>query len=50
MNNVGFVTARDRFTIDVDRNALTDRISDFRDLHIEDQKFVEAYRLKDTSS
>jgi len=50
VGNVGFVTARDRFVIDVDRDTLTDRISDFRDLRIEDHEFVESYRLKNTSS
>lgn len=51
-SNVGFVTARDKFVIDFDKNELRRRISDFR---IEEKNFstrelAQRYGLKDTSS
>jgi len=49
-SNIGFVTARDRFAIDIDPDKLTQRISDFRNLYIPDQEFADAYGLKNTSS
>jgi len=49
-NNVGFVTARDHFLIDFDRDALRRRMIEFRSLSLPDASFEERYGLKNTSS
>jgi predicted helicase len=50
VNNVGIVTARDRFAIDFDKNILKNRIRQFRDLKIDDEFLKQAFKLKDTST
>ncbi len=51
VNNVGIVTARDHFAIDIDLEKLKTRISQFRDVKRLDDDFIRsAYRLKDTST
>lgn len=50
VNNVGIVTARDKFAIDFDLNQLKNRIRQFRDKNIPDSIIKEAYLLKDTST
>ncbi len=49
-NNVGFVTARDRFVIDFEREPLKRRIEKFRDETTSEEMVRERYRLRDTSS
>lgn len=50
VNNVGIVTARDKFAIDFDKNTLKNRIRQFLDLKIDNILIVEAFKLKDTST
>ena len=50
INNVGIVTARDKFAIDFDKNILKNRIRQFRDLLLDNILFKEAFKLKDTST
>ena len=50
INNVGIVTARDKFSIDFDRNILRNRIRQFRDLKVENFLIKKAFKLKDTST
>jgi len=50
VNNVGIVTARDRFAIDFEINTLKSRIRQFRNLQIDDSLIKETYNLKDTST
>ena len=48
LNNVGVVTARDKFIVDSDRNALQKRIEDFFEL--KDYEIIEKYGLKENKS
>ncbi len=50
VNNVGIVTARDKFAIDFDQNILKNRIRQFRDLKIDNLLIKEGFKLKDTST
>ena len=50
MNNVGIVTARDNFAIDINIKQLEARIRQFRDLRLDDAFIKQAYNLKDTST
>jgi len=50
INNVGIVTARDKFAIDFDQNILKNRIRQFRDLSLDNILIKEAFKLKDTST
>ncbi|MGC9353239.1 MAG: type ISP restriction/modification enzyme [Mariniphaga sp.] len=50
VNNVGIVTARDRFAIDFDLISLKNRILQFRNLKIDEGLIKETYNLKDTST
>ncbi len=50
VNNVGIVTARDKFAIDFDQNILKNRIRQFRDLKVENLLIKEGFKLKDTST
>ncbi|RXG62847.1 DNA methyltransferase [Candidatus Atribacteria bacterium 1244-E10-H5-B2] len=50
VNNVGIVTARDKFAIDFDKNTLKNRIRQFLDLKIDNILIAEAFKLKDTST
>lgn len=50
INNVGFVTGRDEFAIDIDRKSLEARVDDFRDPTIKDDEIAEKYGLHDTTS
>lgn len=52
LNNVGFVSARDSFVIDIDQSALRTRIEDFRAkaVDVSDDEIKMKYELKDTSS
>jgi len=50
VNNVGFVTGRDDFAIDIAKEALEARIDDFRDPNISDDEIVDKYGLHDTTS
>ena len=50
VNNVGIVTARDKFVIDFDLDDLMFRIIQFRNLNLNCEIFREAYGLKDTST
>jgi predicted helicase len=50
VNNVGMVTARDKFAIDFDQNILKNRIRQFRDLLLDNILIKEAFKLKDTST
>jgi len=50
VNNVGIVTARDKFAIDFDQNILKNRIRQFRDLLLDNILIKEAFKLKDTST
>ncbi len=50
INNVGIVTARDKFAIDFDHNILKNRIRQFRDLLLDNSLIQEAFKLKDTST
>lgn len=48
LNNVGVVTARDKFIVDSDRNTLQKRIEDFFEL--KDYEIIEKYGLKENKS
>ena len=48
INVTGIVTARDRFVLDFDRDALLRRIGQFRDRSLPDEFIRQAYGLKDT--
>lgn len=48
--NVGFVTARDKFVIDINQDDLMNRISNFRNLNIANDIFIDSHNLKNTSS
>jgi len=48
VNVTGIVTARDRFVLDFDRDALLRRIGQFRDRSLTDDFIRQAYGLKDT--
>ena len=50
VNNVGIVTARDKFSIDFDKNILRNRIRQFRDLKVDNVLIKEGFKLKDTST
>jgi predicted helicase len=50
VNNVGIVTARDRFAIDFELNPLKNRIRQFRNLKIDESLIKETYNLRDTST
>jgi len=50
VNNVGIVTARDKFAIDFEENILKNRIRQFRDLKVDNNIIKEAFKLKDTST
>jgi len=50
VSSVGVVTARDKFVIDFDKNALKTRIKIFRDLSIPDDVIEKRFKLKDTST
>ena len=50
VNSVGIVTARDKFVIDFDIEALKRRIEMFRDLSISDEVIKQTFKLKDTST
>jgi predicted helicase len=50
LNNVGMVTARDKFCIDNNLNLLKIRIDEFADKNIDDNTILNRYNLKDTSS
>jgi predicted helicase len=49
-NSVGIVTARDKFVIDTDKNALKRRIRMFCDENIPDELIGDPYKLKDKSN
>ncbi len=49
-NNVGFVTARDKFATDFDKSKLEDRLIDFSDLAKSDDFIGARYGLHNTSS
>ena len=50
VNSVGIVTARDKFVIDFDKEALRKRIVDFRNPSISDEIIKQKFKLKDTST
>ena len=50
VNNVGIVTARDKFAIDFDQNILRNRIRQFVDLKVDNLLIKEGFKLKDTST
>jgi len=50
INNVGIVTARDNFVMDLDKNKIESRIEMFRDSSRPDSLFKEKFGLKDTST
>ncbi len=50
INNVGIVTARDKFAIGFSQNILKNRIRQFRDLLLDNTLLKEAFKLKDTST
>jgi len=50
VNNVGIITARDKFAIDFDQNILRNRIRQFRDLKVDNILIKEGFKLKDTST
>jgi len=50
VNCTGIVTARDKFVIDFDREALKRRIAMFQDLSIPDEVIEQRFKLKDTST
>ncbi|MBN2398218.1 MAG: DNA methyltransferase, partial [Deltaproteobacteria bacterium] len=49
VNSVGIVTARDKFVIDMGKEALTRRIRMLRDEKMPDELIAEPYKLKDKS-
>ncbi|MBU0988121.1 MAG: N-6 DNA methylase, partial [Proteobacteria bacterium] len=50
VNSVGIVTARDKFVIDTDKNALKRRIKMLCDVTIPDELIQQPYKLKDKSN
>jgi predicted helicase len=48
INSTGVKTHRDHFVLDFDRSALHQRISDFRDSSISDERIASLYKLEDT--
>jgi predicted helicase len=50
VNNVGIVTARDKFAIDFNKEPLESRIRQFRNSKFDDEFFKSAYGLKNTST
>ncbi len=50
INNVGVVTARDRFAIDMDENSLRNKIRQFHDLRVDDDLIKQGFKLKDTTT
>ncbi len=50
VNNVGVVTARDKFAIDFDKELLKTRVQQFRNLSYEEEFLKNAYSLKNTST
>jgi predicted helicase len=46
-NGIGFVTARDKFVIDVDKNNLENRLKDYWDLENSEREILEKYKIKD---
>ncbi len=50
VNNVGIVTARDKFAIDFSLHVLKCRILQFRDLKLDDTFIRDTYKLKDTTT
>jgi len=50
INNVGIVTARDIFAIDMDLNQLNNRIRQFHDLKVDSDLIRRGFKLKDTST
>jgi predicted helicase len=48
VNSTGVKTHRDNFVLDFDRAALHERICEFRDLNISDERIASFYELKDT--
>jgi len=50
INNVGIVTARDKFAIDLSQNSLKNRIRQFHDLKIDDELIRQGFGLKDTTT
>lgn len=50
VNNVGIVTARDKFAISFDKDTLEARIRQFRNLRFDNEFLKSAYGLKDTST
>jgi predicted helicase len=50
VNSTGVKTHRDHFALDFDRSTLYQRISDFRDLSISDDRIASLYELDDTES
>ena len=49
-NGVGIVTARDAFSIDIDKGALEKRISQFSNSSVSDDEIATEFGLKDTST
>lgn len=49
-NNVGIVTARDKFAIDFNKQTIEARIRQFRNSKFDNDFFINAYGLKDTST
>ena len=50
VNNVGIVTARDEFAIDMDKHSLENRIRRYRDMHNDNYMIRAMFKLKDTST
>ena len=50
VNVLGFQTHRDSFAIDIDRDALLQRIKDMHDTSLSDDQFKEKYNLNDNDS
>ncbi|MBI4648009.1 MAG: N-6 DNA methylase [Bacteroidia bacterium] len=50
VNNVGIVTARDHFAIDINKHTLENRIRQYRDKRYDDDMIRTMYILKDTST
>lgn len=48
VNSTGVKTHRDHFALDFDRSNLCQRISDFRDLSISDNRIANLYEINDT--
>jgi predicted helicase len=50
INNVGIITARDKFAIDMEKDKLLRRVKDFSNRKKSDEEIRLAYNLKDTST